>query len=122
VNYVVADTRQWEQSAAYYLDTHPGVDAFVKNAGLGLGIPYLMNGSQHEFVPDFVIRLAGPVCCYLILETKGHDPAKEIKRSAAMRWCAAVNGHGEFGQWQFVMVDRPEKVNAAVSSASGFDC
>ncbi|MGH8470961.1 MAG: BPTD_3080 family restriction endonuclease, partial [Gammaproteobacteria bacterium] len=27
VNYVVADTRQWEQSAAYLIDTHPAVEA-----------------------------------------------------------------------------------------------
>jgi type III restriction enzyme len=31
VNRVVLDTRQWEQSAAYHLDTHPQHEAFVKN-------------------------------------------------------------------------------------------
>jgi type III restriction enzyme len=35
VNYVVADTKKWEESAAYYIDTNDLVDAFVKNAGLG---------------------------------------------------------------------------------------
>ena len=39
VNYVVADTKRWEQSAAYILDTHPEVEAFVKNAGLGFASP-----------------------------------------------------------------------------------
>ena len=33
VNYVVADTKVWEQAAAYILDTHPRGEAFVKNAG-----------------------------------------------------------------------------------------
>ncbi len=33
LNYVVADTAKWEQSAAYVVDTHPLVEAFVKNAG-----------------------------------------------------------------------------------------
>src|SRR5713101_6677895 len=34
LNYVVADTKQWEQSAAYYIDTSEVVDALVKNSGL----------------------------------------------------------------------------------------
>jgi type III restriction enzyme len=44
VNYVVADTKQWEQAAAYLLDKQDVVEAFVKNAGLGFAIPYLHNG------------------------------------------------------------------------------
>ena len=34
LNYVVADTRRWEEQAAYYLDTNDKVEAFVKNQGL----------------------------------------------------------------------------------------
>jgi type III restriction enzyme len=48
LNYMVADTQQWEQSAAYVIDTHELVEAFVKNAGLGFAIPYLHNGKPHE--------------------------------------------------------------------------
>jgi len=44
LNYVVADTKQWEQSAAYFIDSNELVDAFVKNAGLGFAIPYFHNG------------------------------------------------------------------------------
>jgi len=57
LNYVVADTLRWEQSAAYLVDTHPAVAAFVKNAGLGFAIPYLFNGQAHDYVPDFIVRL-----------------------------------------------------------------
>jgi len=71
LNYVVADTKQWEQSAAYLIDTHPRVEAFVKNAGLGFGIPYFNNGEPHEFIPDFVIRFKNRENFHLILETKG---------------------------------------------------
>jgi type III restriction enzyme len=67
VNYVVADTKQWEQAAAYRIDTHPRVVAFVKNQGLGFAIPYLHNGQQHDYIPDFIIRLDNGV--HLILET-----------------------------------------------------
>jgi len=115
VNYVVSDTKRWEQSAAYFLDTHADVAAFVKNAGLGLGIPYLYNGEQHEYIPDFVVRLRNAEDRYLLLETKGYDPLKEVKQGAAERWCAAVNAHGEFGTWTYRMVDRPEKVSGVVS-------
>ena len=116
VNSVVADTKRWEQSAAYFLDKHKAVEAFVKNAGLGFGIPYFHNGGQHEYIPDFIVRLVGQERRHLILETKGHDPLKEIKQAAAERWCAAVNAHGEFGSWAYCMVEKPEHVRAAVNS------
>ncbi len=56
LNYVVADTGKWEQQAAYIIDTHPTVEAFAKNAGLGFAVPYIHNGQGHDYVPDFIIR------------------------------------------------------------------
>lgn len=117
LNYVVADTKQWEQSAAYLIDTHPRVEAFVKNAGLGFGIPYFNNGEPHEFIPDFVIRFKDRENFHLILETKGYDKLRDIKESAAKRWCAAVNHHGGFGTWEFKMVDGPAGVLPALKSS-----
>jgi type III restriction enzyme len=96
VNYVVADTRKWEQTAAYYIDTHPVVRAFVKNAGLGFAVPYLHNGQMHDYQPDFILRLETKADRYLIVETKGFDPLKDVKKAAAERWCAAVNAHGDY--------------------------
>ncbi|MEK6631088.1 MAG: type III restriction endonuclease subunit R, partial [Acidobacteriota bacterium] len=101
VNFVVADTKKWEQSAAYVLDTHRLVSAFVKNAGLGFAIPYVHNGQAHDYVPDFIVRLAGSEVRYLILETKGFDPLEEIKVAAAERWVRAVNGDGSHGVWVY---------------------
>lgn len=100
LNYVVADTKMWEQSAAYILDTHPKVQAFVKNAGLGFAIPYLHNGQPHDYVPDFIVRLAGEPAVHLILETKGFDELAEVKASAAERWVAAVNADAQHGGWR----------------------
>jgi type III restriction enzyme len=99
VNYVVADTKKWEQSAAYILDTHPAVQAFVKNAGLGFGIPYLHNGQNHEYQPDFIVRLISGE--HLIVETKGFDDLADVKAAAAERWVAAVNADGQFGRWRY---------------------
>ena len=115
VNAVVPDTAKWEQSAAYRLDTHDLVHSFVKNAGLGFAIPYLHNGEPHEYLPDFIVRLAGEVERYLILETKGYDPLAEVKSQAAHRWVRAVNADGSFGFWSYAMVSDVGKVEDAVS-------
>jgi len=114
VNFVVADTKSWEQSAAFHLDTSPYVRCFVKNAGLGLGIPYLHNGEQHEYVPDFLIRLEVDPERLVILETKGYDPHEEVKRAAALRWCRAVNGHGGFGHWTYRVVHHPGDIGGVL--------
>ena len=103
INYVVADTWQWEQTAAYIIDTHPGVGAFVKNAGLGFAIPYFDNGEDHDYIPDFIIRFKTPTLSYFILETKGWDPLRDVKKAAAMRWCDAINADGKYGYWQYAM-------------------
>ena len=103
VNYVVADTHQWEQAAAYIIDNHPEVEAFVKNAGLNFAIPYFHNGENHDYIPDFIIRFKTLKLHYLILETKGWDELREIKQAAALRWCDAINADGRYGHWQYVM-------------------
>jgi type III restriction enzyme len=118
VNYVVADTKQWEQSAVYLIDTNALVDSFVKNAGLGFAIPYFYNGEAHDYVPDFIIRLKTEPPAYLILEVKGYDERKEVKVQAAQRWVDAVNADGTFGRWAYALVSRPTEVGAAVSDAA----
>ena len=118
VNAVVPDTAKWEQSAAYRLDGHDLVHSFVKNAGLGFAIPYLHNGEQHEYVPDFIVQLAGHESRYLILETKGYDPLKEVKTQAADRWVRAVNVDGSFGEWDYVLVSDMSKIGEAIRQAA----
>jgi type III restriction enzyme len=125
LNYVVQDSK-WEQSTAYHLDTHSEVAAFVKNQGLGLAIPYLHNGQQHSYVPDFIARLENGV--HLILETKGHDDLEEVKTQAAERWVRAVDADGSFGEWRYAisrnmnqipaLLDREAEVAAAVATAA----
>ena len=117
LNYVVADTERWEQSAAYFLDTHPRVHSFVKNASLGFAIPYLHNGQSHDYVPDFIARFTGTSESFIILETKGYDPLKETKKQAALRWVSAVNCEGTFGRWTYAMVSRPEDVPESIEAA-----
>ena len=119
VNAVVPDTARWEQSAAYRLDTHEQVHSFVKNAALGFAIPYLHNGQHHDYLPDFIVRLAGDEARFLILEIKGYDPLKEVKSQAAERWVRAVNADGGFGVWDYALVSDVGKVGEVVGRAVG---
>lgn len=107
LNFVVADTKRWEQSAAYLIDTHKAVKSFVKNSGLGFAIPYLHNGQMHDYVPDFIIQLNASEERYLILETKGYDPLEEVKKAAEERWVNAVNADGKFGEWIYRLIKNP---------------
>lgn len=115
LNYVVADTKVWEQAAAYVIDTHPQVAAFVKNAGLGFAIPYLHNGQAHDYIPDFIVRLRTGQ--HLILETKGYDELADLKAEAAHRWVNAVNADGRYGTWSYAMARKVEDVQAKLTMA-----
>jgi type III restriction enzyme len=117
LNYVVADTGKWEQQAAYILDTHPAVASFAKNAGLGFAIPYIYNGQPHDYVPDFIVRLAGEPPRLWILETKGFDDLAEVKAAAAARWVAAVNADGRFGKWSYAMARKVAEVRRVLDEA-----
>jgi type III restriction enzyme len=116
LNYIVADTQKWEQSAAFYIDRHPAVAAFVKNAGLGFAIPYLHNGQMHDYVPDFIVRLKTRPQVHLILETKGYDPLQDVKVEAAQRWVAAVNADGTYGEWKYAIAKKPADVDPVLKS------
>ena len=119
LNYIVADTKQWEQSAAYYLDKSEVVHSFVKNSYdpfgtrsvLGFTIPYRLEEDTHEYVPDFLVQLDSECNLKLILESKGFpDPKKEDKSQAAKRWVDAVNLDGRFGRWAYAVAEHPSEV------------
>ena len=114
VNYVVADTSKWEQQAAYIIDTHQSVEAFVKNAGMGFAIPYIHNGQAHDYIPDFIVRLKADPHAHLIVETKGFDDLAEVKTAAAQRWVAAVNADGRMGTWHYSIARKVDEVRRAL--------
>ena len=117
LNCVVVDSK-WETSAAYHLEQHPRVVAFVKNQGLGFSIPYLHGGGAHEYIPDFLVRLDNGVM--LILEPKGgRDELADVKAQAAERWVAAVNADGRFGEWRYAICRDMNKVPQLIDEAAG---
>ena len=98
---------------------HEAVKSFDKNSGLGFAIPYLHNGQMHDYMPDFIIRVNTEPERYVILEIKGYDPIKDVKKAAAERWVNAVNADGKFGTWTFAMAERPTDVSGILSAALG---
>jgi type III restriction enzyme len=106
LNAMVADTRKWEQSAGYALDHHPGVKKWVKNEHLGFVIPYRKAGVPSRYIPDFIAVL--DIGLSLVIEVKGqYDDDADIKAKAAKRWVNAVNEDGNWGMWQYIVVQEP---------------
>jgi type III restriction enzyme len=86
---------------------------------LGFAIPYLHNNEQHDYLPDFIVRLKASrdgAARHVILETKGFDPLEEVKTGAARRWVDAVNADRRHGVWDYKIARRPEEVRKVLDS------
>jgi len=87
------------------LEASEAVKFHARNDHLGLAIKYEYLGVDHDYEPDFLVRLTNGVT--LILEIKGyevHNPEQiAAKHNAARRWVLAVNNLGEFGSWGFLV-------------------
>ena len=122
-NAMIADTDRFEQSAAYALDGNKNVISFIKNTGLGFGILYQKNEEQHDYEPDFIVKIKktdGSIL-NLILETKGYDFNQdvELKKAATLRWVKAVNQEGSKGKWDYCLVKDIGSINAEIEKRLG---
>lgn len=109
VNQVVLDTRAWEASTAFRLESSDAVVTYVRNDHLGLLIPYEFQGVDHTYEPDFIVRLRSGL--NLLLEVKGFEDAQTTaKHHAARRWVAAVNNAKEHGTWHFHVTREPSLI------------
>jgi len=103
----------WEGKMAQTLEEMPEVLSYVKNQNLGFTIPYTMDSEEHNYTPDFIVKIddghgkADPL--NLIIEVTGEKKKdKEVKVSTAKTlWIPAVNNHGGFGRWAFVEILDP---------------
>jgi len=89
----------------------PEVIAYARNDHLDFTIPYEWQGMRHEYRPDYLIRLHGGgwATISLILEIKGFESEQDRqKEAAARRWVSAINHHGEFGRWAYVICKDPQ--------------
>jgi type III restriction enzyme len=120
ISHVVLDAPKWEHSVAYQLEQIPEVIAYARNDHLDFTIPYEWHGARHEYRPDYLVRWR---CddgqeIKIILEVKGFETEQDRqKEAAALRWVRAVNHHGEFGQWAFVVCRDPGKLKEVLASA-----
>ena len=127
VNYMVADTDEWEQGVAKRLEQMPEVISYVKNQGLMFVIPYEHQGISRQYFPDFIIKLELPNKCALnlILEVTGKkDDKKVIKvKTAKDFWIPAMNNLGKYGQWAMLEIqDIHETQNLIrIGIKDGFD-
>lgn len=108
INYVVADTEEWEQGVAKRLEQMPEVLSYVKNQNLGFSIPYEHQGLAHYYNPDFIakINLSDKSVLNLIIEVTGKKDDKKIIKIKTARelWVPAINNTGKFGKWAILEV------------------
>jgi type III restriction enzyme len=120
ISHVVADTDSWEQKVAQAIEDMPEVIRYVKNHGLGFTVPYVLDGEEHQYLPDFIICLddghGSDDLLQLILEVTGERKQDKAAKAATARtlWVPAVNNHGAFGRWAFLEVADPWNVQSLI--------
>jgi len=109
VNVVVADTQSWEQLTAKALEESEDVVSYVKNAYLQFGVPYVKEGKDRIYQPDFIARVRvgddPQDIVNLVIEVTGMNQDKAEKRwYMENRWLPAVNSRAEWGRWAFTEI------------------
>jgi type III restriction enzyme len=126
VSHVVCDTDSWEQKTAQALEElgqEGPLLSYVKNHGLGFAIPYTLNGEQHQYLPDFIVRVddghGRNDLLNLVVEVTGEKDKDKAAKVATARdlWVPAVNNHGGFGRWAFLEIDDPWGAKATIRAA-----
>jgi type III restriction enzyme len=112
VSHVVADSN-WEHVMAERLESMDEVLAYVKNQGLGFTIPYVMDGEERFYVPDFLLRVddgrGADDPLNLVVEVSGTARRDKAEKVATARdlWVPGVNNLEHLGRWSFVEVREP---------------
>ena len=111
VNWAICDS-EWEVEFCRVAEEDPRVLAYVKNHGLGFGVPYYLGEAEKTYVPDFIVLVddgggwEDPL--KVVVETKGYRREDDIDKQNAMRsfWAPGVNALGDFGRWEFIELTR----------------
>ena len=113
INYAHCDYG-WEPQIARQLDEMPEIHRWTRNRNLNWTIPYVQDGEQRRYLPDFiaVAPLDDGRELHLVIESKGRqrapDPVK--RRWAEKYWLPAVNRHPQYGAaagkvWDYLYLD-----------------
>jgi len=112
ISHVVADTESWEQKMASVLEEMPEIFAYVKNQNLGFTIPYVLEGDERQYLPDFIAKVnvqGMEEYLNLVIEVSGEkrkDKAAKVE-TAKNLWVPSVNNNGGFGTWSFIEISDP---------------
>jgi len=113
ISHVVADTGSWEQKLAQVLEDMKEVIRYVKNHNLGFNIPYVLNGDEKNYIPDFIACIDDGYgtdnLLNLLIEVTGEKRKDKVAKVATARtlWVPAVNNHGGHGRWDFIEIADP---------------
>ena len=106
INWIVLDS-SWEEQFCRVAESHPHVQAYVKNHNLGLEVPYRRGSEMRTYIPDFIVLVddgrGADDLLNLIVEIKGErrEDAKAKKTTMDTYWVPGVNNHGDYGRWAF---------------------
>lgn len=121
VNYVVADTKSWEQIAAKAMEEMPAIRCYVKNHFLDFRIPYICDTEEHDYLPDFIARCTTPSGeeVNLVVEISGFSNDKyghkdEKRYYTNNFWIPAANNLKDYGRWAFVEVTDIDNIKATL--------
>jgi len=104
INWAILDS-DWEAEFCRVAESHPQVQAYVKNHNLGLEVPYRYGSEMRTYLPDFIVLTNDghddPL--HLIVEIKGYrrEDAKEKKATMETYWVPGVNNVDKYGRWAF---------------------
>jgi len=111
INYVVMDS-DWEGICAKTLEEMPEVVCYVKNQFMGFSIPYIKDGKERLYFPDFIVSVRTKnqpqKTKNLIVEISGMSKDKaEKKWFVENRWIPAVNSlkdKYQYPEWYFIEI------------------
>ncbi len=114
INFVVCDSK-WEYLEAKTINESQHIKSFVKNDHLNFVVYYNYQGVVRRYFPDFICKMKNGV--NLIIETKGQDNEQnKTKRAYLDEWCRAVNEHGGFGKWKWVVSFDPNDLQEKIKN------
>jgi type III restriction enzyme len=115
INWCIYDS-EWEAEFCRVAEKHPKIRAYVKNYNLGFEVPYLWQGEQKTYLPDFIILVddghEADDLLRLVVEIKGYrgEDAKAKKEAMEVFWVPGVNRLQNYGRWAFVELKEVYKI------------
>jgi len=117
INWCIYDS-EWEAELCRVAEKHPKVKAYVKNHNLGFEVPYVWQGEQKTYLPDFIFLVddghGENDLLHLVVEIKGfrQEDAKAKKEAMEVFWVPGVNRLKNYGRWAFVELREVYKIES----------